>query len=145
MTTETNSKATKATKPSITPPKTVATSTIDNSAQPLDTLIAAPLKVRTSKTINLKRGPQESSSEEEILEVHKFVTQPAIATVSIPLKMTMDFQSMGIEIGVSLPCYAEEIDAGVQRAWEIAHSHIISNMPKIQEALLEATGRSKAK
>lgn len=139
--TESNAKA-KAVKPPVVPAKITATSTTDASPAPLDSLTAAPLKIRTSKTIKLKGQPEESSSTEELIEIHKFATQPAVASVSIPLKMTMDYQSLGIEIGVSLPCYAEELDAGIEKAYEIAFARITAKIPEIQKTLLEVTGRT---
>jgi len=139
--TESNTKA-KAAKPPVVPAKIAATSTTDSSPVALDAVVAAPLKIRTSKTIKLKSQPEEASSTEELIEVHKFATQPAIASVSIPLKMTMDYQSIGIEIGVSLPCYAEELDAGIEKAYEIAFARITAKIPEIQKTLLDVTGRT---
>lgn len=139
--TESNTKA-KAVKPSIASAKVTATSTTDASPVALDALVAEPLKIRTSKTIRLSGQPESSSSDEELIEVHKFVTKPAVASVSIPLKMTMDYQSIGIEIGVSLPCYAEEIDAGIEKAYEIAFNRITAKIPEIQRTLLEVTGKT---
>lgn len=131
----------KAAKPTIVPAKIAATST-DNTPATLDALVAAPLKIRTSKTVKLKRQDEVADSQEEVIEIHKFATQPAVATVSIPLKMTMDYQSLGVEIGVSLPCYAEELDAGIEKAFEMAMSRIMAKIPEIQKTLLEVTGRT---
>lgn len=139
--TETTKATSKAAKPTIVPAKIAATST-DNSPAALDALIAAPVKIRTSRTVKIKRQDESSDSQEEILEVHKFATQPAIATVSIPLKMTMDYQSLGFEVGVSLPCYAEELDAGIEKAYEMAMARIVAKMPEIQKTLLDITGRT---
>jgi hypothetical protein len=135
MTTETNNKS-KTTKPPIIPPITVVA-----GSQPLDNLIATPVKIRTAKTINLEKTPKEDSSEEQIIEVHKFITQPAVATVNVPLKMSMDYQSIGIEIGVSIPCYAEELDAGIEKAFEMAFAKVAEKIPEIQKTLLEVSGR----
>jgi len=73
--------------------------------------------------------------EVEEIEVHKFVTQPAIVRFSYPLKMTKSYQSVGIEIGVELPCYVEEIENGLDRAAQIVASRLKVEVPKLRETL----------
>lgn len=129
------SKMAKAIKPEVVPTKLTATTT-SNAPITLEQQLAAPVTIRTSRTVKLK-NKKESDSTDETIEVHKFVTEPAVASVSIPLKMTKEFQSIGIEIGVSIPCYTEELDSGIEKAFEMAFERIAIKIPEIQKTLLE--------
>lgn len=106
--------------------------------------IAVPTKIRVSNSLKLSGKTESSSSEEEIIEVNKFASQPAIVKVSIPLKMTMDYQSLGIEIGMELPVYPEQVDAGLEQVYARVYKIIQEKIPEIQKTLLEITGRSPA-
>lgn len=51
----------------------------------------------------------------EVIHVRKFVTEPAYVRVNAGVTINLgDYQSMRIDVSVSVPCYAEEI-AQVER------------------------------
>lgn len=101
-----------------------------------------PSKVRVSRTVKLTGEAETSSSSEEVLEIHNFVTKPAVAKAGLDIKMSMDYQSLGFSVGVELPCYTEELDAAQDRAYEMAFQRLQAKIPEIQETLLKITGRS---
>jgi len=125
----------------MTPTTSLETKKVENATPN----IAAASKVRVTKTIKLKGKAEDVKGTEEILEVHKFVTEPAVATVTIPLKLSMDYQSLGIEIGVSIPCYKEELEEGVEKAYQMVLERVITKVPEIQKALIEFTTNGKAR
>ena len=100
----------------------------------VDDIAQAATIMRVSKTIENSEGKQ-FDNEHETIEVHKFVTQPAIVNIEIPIKMTKYYNSMGITVGVQLPCYKEEIDAGIEKAKEIALTKVFGEIPAIKQAL----------
>lgn len=104
--------------------------------------VAVPTKIWVANTLKLTGKGETSSSEEEVIEVHKFATTPALVKASIPLKMTMDYQSLGIEIGIEMPVYAEQVDKGLEEAYARVFKLIQEKVPEIQKTLLEVTGRS---
>lgn len=53
----------------------------------------------------------EDSEEREQIEVSPFVTDPAYVTFACGATLNMgNYQSLRIDVRVSLPCYIEEID-----------------------------------
>lgn len=119
-----------------TPAKTTA------PAVKSETVTVAPSKIRVSRTVKLTGEAETSSSSEELFEVHKFATPPAVAKAGIDLKMSMDYQSLGFSVGVELPCYLEELDAAQDKAYQMAFERIQAKIPEIQETLLKITGRA---
>jgi hypothetical protein len=96
----------------------------------------AATKLRVSRTVKISGEDEASDLEsEEILEIHQFATQPAVVHFSYPVKRAVHFQSVGLEIGVDLPCYVEEIDVGIIRAKEIVVSHMKKHLPELDKVL----------
>lgn len=104
---------------------------------------SVPSKIRVGRTVKLSGEAETSSSSEEILEVHNFVTKPAVAKAGIEIKMSMDYQSLGFNVGVELPCYMEELEAAQDKAYDMAMARLQAKIPEIQETLLKITGRAK--
>jgi len=103
----------------------------------------AVTKMTVTKTAKLKDGIDKIDTTEETLEVHKFATTPASVHVHIPLKLSMDYQSLGIEIGVTRPCYIEEMDAAFKLAYDAAFKKIQEHIPEIKQTLAQLTGRTQ--
>lgn len=69
--------------------------------------------VLVSRTIGRHGSGQEpvTSEEEEILAVHRFITNPAEVEVSVGLTInTGNYNTAKLHVSVRLPCYKEEID-----------------------------------
>lgn len=97
-------------------------------------------KIRVHKTIKVDGEDQGTTSEDEIIEVQQFATTPAMAVVSVPVKVTRNFQSVGVDIGVWLPCYKEELPAAIEEAYRMAKQRVNEEMPTIIATLEEIAG-----
>lgn len=116
--------------------KNVTTKTVDASAAPQpDGLVSVPCKIRTSRSVKISGETETSSSSEEIIEILKFATQPAVVKVSIPLKITRNYQSIGIEIGIERPCYVEELEKCFILAESIVTERLAIQIPNIEQLL----------
>lgn len=94
-----------------------------------------PVKITVERTV--KRAREEESSEEhdDVLEVIEFKTQPAMAIAEIPVRMSKNFQSIGIKVGVQIPCYKEELDDAITEAIQMALDRVTSEIPELRNAL----------
>lgn len=99
-----------------------------------------PTTIRVSRTVRLKLSsstPVEeahSSEPDETIEVHQFATTPASCYVGIDLKKSKDFNSAGVMIGVTLPCYTEELKQGIEKAYATVMERLMVELPKIIKA-----------
>ena len=101
----------------------------------VDELHAAPVIVRVQRTV--KVGGKEASvdTDENTIEVRKFVTEPAHVKFNYPIKRSLEFQGAGIEIGVDLPCYREEVAEGIEEAIELVVSETAKLLPEVDKVL----------
>ena len=59
-------------------------------------------------TVADKRG---SKTKDSVIEVHKFITEPAFIRVSAGVtKSTGNYESLRVDVAVTRPCYVEAID-----------------------------------
>jgi hypothetical protein len=124
---------TKATTPTATEKPAVA---VDRTA--LESSITAQVvetKIRVHRTVKLSGADSDASSTDDVIDVQSFATVPAMATVSLPIKITRRFQSVGLEVGISIPCYKEELPQALEAAYIMARERIIREIPEIQKAL----------
>lgn len=67
--------------------------------------------VFVSRTIGKKPGDPEEAGDEEILSVHRFVTEPAEVGVTTALTMNLgNYESARVSVSLTMPCYVEEVD-----------------------------------
>lgn len=97
-------------------------------------------KIRVHRTIKVDGEDQPITSEEDVIEVQQFATTPAMAVVSVPVKITRNFQSVGVDVGVWLPCYKEELPAAIEEAYRLAKQRVNEEMPTIIATLEEIAG-----
>lgn len=100
----------------------------------------------TTITVNrtTKSGKDDSADgEPETVEVHKFATNPAIVSISYPVKLTRNYQTAGITVGISLPCYAEEIDAAFEKANNLVIARLKVEIPKVKALLAKMAEESR--
>ena len=99
----------------------------------------AATKIKVERSVKLTKGKapseEEVREEENVIEVHKFETTPAMATVEIPVKFSKDYQSIGLTVGVSRPCYAEELDQGLAAAYTMAIERLQKEIPDLKTML----------
>lgn len=105
---------------------------------------AVATTIWVARTVKSGGEPERQTQEPpEQIEVHRFATNPAMVRVSYPLKLSRSYQSIGVEVGVELPCYAEEVDRAFLRATDIVVGRLKEEVPKLVEMLrdLEAVAR----
>jgi len=106
---------------------------------PGDTVLV-PTTIRVSRSVKFKKDAStpadEASSSEpaETIEVHRFATTPASCYVGVDLKKVKDYNSAGIMVGATVPCYAEEIAEGMERAYNLVMERLKVELPKIIQA-----------
>lgn len=96
--------------------------------------VVVETKIRVHRTVKID-GSEDSASTEDTIEVQTFATTPAMAVVNCPIKISRKFQSVGLEVGVYLPCYKEELPQAIEAAYRMAKERIMQEIPGIQKAL----------
>jgi hypothetical protein len=96
--------------------------------------VVVETKIRVHRTVKLD-GAEDSASTDDVIEVQTFATTPAMAVVTCPIKISRKFQSVGLEVGVYLPCYKEELPLAIEAAYRMAKERIMQEIPGIQKAL----------
>lgn len=97
--------------------------------------VTAETKIIVQRTVKLDGSDSDSSSTENVIEIQTFVTTPAMAHVSVPIKLSRNFQSVGVEVGVYLPCYKEELPEAIELAYRLAKERVAREIPIIKKAL----------
>lgn len=86
---------------------------------------AAEGKIRVHSSVNNEEGTET----EEIISVQQFMTEPAYVRVNAGVTRSIaDYESLRVDVSVSLPCYKEEVDAALDLAGEIAAAHLDSEV-----------------
>jgi len=99
-----------------------------------------PTTIRVSRSVKFKpssSAPGEeahSSDPDEIIEIHQFATQPGSVYLGVDFKKAKDYNSAGCMIGVTIPCYSEEIERAMQRAYHLVMERLKVELPKIIKA-----------
>jgi len=115
---------------------TVDPSVADASGAP----VVGETKIVVHRTVKLDGVDHDSASTEDTIEIHAFATTPAMAVVSVPIKLSRQFQSVGVEVGVYLPCYREELPQAIEEAYRLAKERVAREIPLIKKALEDVTG-----
>lgn len=102
--------------------------------------VVAESRITVSRTVKLDGTDMDAASSEEVISVQTFLTTPAMAVVSVPIKLSRQFQSVGVEIGVYLPCYKEELPQAIELAYRMAKERVNKEIPIIKKALEGVTG-----
>lgn len=97
--------------------------------------VVAQSKVTVSRSVK-KSGQAESVTDlPDEVEVHSFVTTPAVVHLTVPIKLAKDYNSAGITVGVSIPCYKEEIEDAQAEATRVVHKMLSKQVPEIVKML----------
>jgi len=97
--------------------------------------IVAETKIIVQRTVKLDGVDSDSASSEDVIAITIFATTPAMAHVSVPIKLSRSFQSVGVEVGVYLPCYKEELPEAIELAYRLAKERVAREIPIIKKAL----------
>jgi len=94
---------------------------------------AGPGLVVVSRTIKDKNG-EHTDEKEDYIEVGTFVTEPAIVTIKKGLTINLgDYESARIDVGVSLPCYKEEIPAALETATRVVEAYLMREKEELAD------------
>ena len=75
-------------------------------------------------------------SDEEHIMVDVFETQPGSVTSKVGMTVNLgDFESLRIDVGVTLPCYKEEIEDALAKSFEIAEADLYRRVTEVKENL----------
>ncbi len=102
--------------------------------------VVAETKVVVSRTVKLDGVDKDAGTTEDTIEVQTFVTTPAMAIVHVPVKLSRQYQSIGVEVGVYLPCYKEELQDAIELAYRMAKDRVAREIPIIKAGLESVTG-----
>lgn len=97
--------------------------------------ITTETKIIVHRTVKLDGVDVDSASTEDVISVQTFATTPAMAYVSVPIKISRNFQSVGVEVGVYLPCYKEELPEAIELAYRLAKERVAREIPIMKKAL----------
>ena len=89
-----------------------------------------------------KNGPSAASND--VLEVRVFET--ATASVQAKVGQTINlgnFESVRLEVGVSLPCYVEEVEDALLDASKRAGDFLTTEVNKIHAAIAESAPQKR--
>ncbi len=75
-----------------------------------------------------------TQSDPEKLEVRRFLTSPAYVRVGQSATINLgNYESVKIDCGISLPCYAEESEAAFKRAWDAVETEMGKQINAVRE------------
>jgi len=78
------------------------------------------------------KNPSKDAQDEKYLHVRSFEVEPAWIRVGYGLTKNLgNYESARCDVGVTLPCYVEEIPEAFEEAWEIAHKEIQAQVEQI--------------
>lgn len=87
--------------------------------------------------------PTGSQFEEQNLEARVFATTPAMVSAKIGRTVnTGDYESIRIEVGVSLPCYAEEVEQGITTASEMVGKFVADEEAAVRQMLAKKSKKT---
>lgn len=92
-------------------------------------------KLYVRRTVVLDSKENESTKE-EMIYVNKFETANATVSVGRELKINLgNYQTAGVNVHVSIPCYVEEIEEAYKKAKEFAERKIEEEVKEIRKTL----------
>jgi len=114
-------------------PKAATTSptspTSDRGGKSIETIITV------ARTVKVNGTDETSEVTQEVIDVRKFATTPAMIRFDQKINPSREYQSCGYTIGIDLPCYVEEIDQGFDKAKEFVLAKSRELFKKNEEVL----------
>jgi hypothetical protein len=90
---------------------------------------------RKVKVTRGKSGDEDSTEDEEIVEIRPFATTPARATARVGVTMCRSYQSISVHVEYSIPEYREFVEEAGEEAYERAKQHLMREIPEMREFL----------
>jgi hypothetical protein len=100
------------------------------------------LVTRELKVGKYKKEVVDKRQELEQLAVHQFVTEPAVVKLSKGLTMGFgNFQFGRFDVGVTLPCYAEEVPDAIAMVDQFVEERLGQEAQNIQQYFQATKGK----
>ena len=88
-------------------------------------------KVWVSRTY--PKTPAKDYNEDDQLPIRKFEVEPAWVKAGYGLTINLgNYESARCDVGVTLPCYVEEIEEAFKEAWSIADREVQAQVAEIR-------------
>ena len=103
--------------------------------------IVAATTIVVLRTVKVGTDDTDGESEpSEVIEVHKFAVQPAIAKAGLAVRKSKqtvrgDWVAGEVTIGADRPCYLEELPQATEAAYELVKERMQVELPKMLAAL----------
>lgn len=102
-------------------------------AKPDENVAETTLTVMSSLSVGKKKGKE--STDVKKLRVHPFAVEPAYVRVSAGMTVNMgNFESLRVDVAISMPCYKEEIDEAVPIVADMVSAHLTEELYQYQNA-----------
>lgn len=100
--------------------------------------MAAPKGPQAKEATMFVRRTFPNGSEKEDrgpIEVSTFLSEPAYVTAKAKRTVNLgDYESMSIEVGVTYPCYPEEVDEGMEWVSAKIGSFLMNEVDEVKQA-----------
>lgn len=110
--------------------------------------MSAEIKTKTKKEVKAAVRKQFSKSgkllraedSEETLEVHEFITEPVLLRVGFGVTENLgDFESVRVDISLTVPCYKEELEDAAKFAEEWVATRVMKDKDEVKEQFASKT------
>lgn len=94
------------------------------------------LEARAARVFVTRTFPDKTEAhDEQVLEVRSFAVPPAYVNAQVARTINLgNYESLKVQVGVSLPCYAEEVDRGMPHAVELCVALLDKEMSDLETA-----------
>lgn len=112
----------------------------DDCGQPIK-LVRRATQAFVTKQFATSGTPQgQPSQNNQDLEIHSFVTEPASVRVSLGMTVNLgNYESARIDVSLTVPCYKEEVEDAFEYAREWVEARTLK---EVNAAKKVASGRS---
>ena len=94
-----------------------------------------PVVTTIKRSIKPSGGEKSNEEQSEIIEIRKIPGDVARVSFKYPISMSLAFQSVGIEVGISLPCKKDETEAAFKEALDFTVRKTKELMPEMESVL----------
>ena len=78
----------------------------------------------------------DEKREEDMILVDAFEVAPAQTTAKLGMTVNLgNYESLRVDVGVSVPCYKEEIPAATQFCFDFAEKKLFEKVAEVKKAL----------
>lgn len=104
---------------------------------------ASPLSTieQSSQVFVTKTFKEDSESAEEVIAVHRFITEPAKVEFRVGITVNLgNFESARVDVGVMIPTYREEVEAATEFAKQFVTARLVAEVEEIKSSNKKKSG-----